>query len=456
VDSAVIAPDSPNVEAVPLLRQPLLRRVLLMALMAEIAYAVLNISTMPVYLTFDRGFGLSVSGFVLTAFLLSEAIFKSPMGSLADRIGRKRLIVLGPALTFCTALLTLAIPFHGWGAGETVSLIVLRVLDGLGAAMLWPAVFALVGDRVGDGERQKAMSLLNSCYLLGIALALPVGGAFNDLFGSYFEATTGARSPSLYLSAALFLSVAILAFRSLPSEKNRRDHHSGHTESHEGGFSEFLGSVRRIPKFLLLAVVTFAGIGFPMAIIKVFAEQQFSLKEAAFGVLVFPAAILMAVLSVPMARYGERIGKAKAVHYGLGLCGGGLLAIASGAFVPMLRTPLLIVLGGTAVGFGFLLALPAWLASVSDIDHRKRGAYLGAVMTAQGLGAIIGAPIGAAMYDGLQPVGISWGLGPDFGRYSPFIGCAVCVVFGWLLSLKLLRETPPDASVGRQEPSATG
>ena len=120
------------------------------------------------------------------------------------------------------------------------------------------------------------------------------------------------------------------------------------------------------------------------------------------------------------------------------------MAISSGAFVPWLRTPLLIALGGAAVGFGFLLCLPAWLASVSDIDPKRRGAYLGAVMTAQGLGAIIGAPIGAAMYDGLQPLGVQLQLGESFGRYSPFLGCAVCLLFGWLLSLKLLRE-PHDA-----------
>lgn len=440
MDATVIAPDETPLEAVPLLKQPLLRRVLLLALLAEIAYAVLNISTMPVYLTFDRGFGLTVSGLVLTTFLLSEAVFKSPMGSLADRIGRKRLIVIGPGLTFFTSLLTLAIPHEGWGAGETVALMFLRTLDGLGAAMLWPALFAWMGDRVEDCDRQKAMSLLNTCYLLGIALALPIGGAFNDLLGPFFAATTGSRSPSFYLAAALFLSVAIIGYRSLPSERDLRDCHHAHDEGHSGGFADLIDSGKRIPKYLILAGIIFAGIGFPMASIKVFAEQQFDLKESAFGALAFPAAILMAVLSVPMARYGERIGKARAVHYGLGLCGGGMLAISSGAFVPWLRSPVLIAVGGTAVGFGFLLALPAWLASVSEIDAKKRGAYLGAVMTAQGLGAIIGAPIGAAMYDGLQPLGVQLGLGEAFGRYSPFLGCAVCVLAGWLLSLKLLRE----------------
>ena len=421
-----------------MLKQPLMRRLLLITLLAEIGYAVLNISTMPVYLKFDRHMGTTVIGFVLVAFLLSEAVFKSPMGSLADRMGRKRLIVIGPALTFCTSLMTLFTPYLG--AGEVAALIVLRICDGIGAAMLWPAVFALVGDRVEDSERQKAMSLLNTCYLVGIALALPIGGAVNDLFGVYFAGSSGARSPSLYLSAILFACVALIAFRSLPSEKKHREKHDLHHEHHEAGLAEFLMSAKRIPQYLALAVITFAGIGFPMAIIKVFAEQQFGMSESSFGALVFPAAILMALLSVPMARYGERIGRFKAVHYGLGLCAGGLMAISSGAFVPWLRTPLLIALGGGAVGFGFLLCLPAWLASVSDIDPKRRGAYLGAVMTAQGLGAIIGAPIGAAMYEGLQPYGVQIGLGVEFGRYSPFIGCAVCLLFGWLLSLKLLRE----------------
>lgn len=442
----MLVPDKPNIQPVPMLKQPLMRRLLLMALLAEIGYAVLNISTMPVYLKFDRHFSTAVIGIVLVAFLLAEAVFKSPMGALADRIGRKRLIVMGPALTFCTALLTLLIP-HDWGATpQALALILLRVFDGVGAAMLWPAMFALVGDGVEDHERQKAMSLLNSCYLTGIAFALPIGGVVNDLFGVYFANSSGERSPSLYLAAILFASVALTAYKSLPSEKEHRQKRQEIAEHQESGLADFIASARRIPKYLILAVVIFAGIGFPMAIVKVFAEQQFGMSESKFGALAFPAALAMALFSVPMTRYGERIGRSKAVHYGLGLCAVGMLAIASGGFLWWLRSPLIVGLGGTAVGFGFLLALPSWLASVSDIDPRRRAAYLGAIMTAQGIGAIIGAPIGAAMYEKLQPVGVAWGLGEAFGRYSPFMGCAVCVLAGWLLSLKLLRDPAPAES----------
>ena len=59
-----------------IIRKPDVLRLLVIALLAEIAYAVLNISTMPVYLVRDRGIGEDQMGLVVVAFLLSEAIFK--------------------------------------------------------------------------------------------------------------------------------------------------------------------------------------------------------------------------------------------------------------------------------------------------------------------------------------------------------------------------------------------
>lgn len=422
----------------PLWQRPPVLRLLAIALLAEIGYAVLNISAMPVYLKFDRHMSASVISLVLVAFLLSEAVMKSPMGHLADRLGRKRLIVIGPALTFFTALLTLAIP-HDAGAMEVLGLVFLRILDGVGAAMLWPAAFALMGETVSDKERQQAMSLLNMCYLLGVGLALPTGGLANQAFGAMLRPWTGDRSPSFFLAALLFAAVAITAYRFLPSSRSVETHHEGSQEGFR--FGELVAVARRIPAYLALAVVTFAGIGFPMAIIKIFAEKQFGMGEAAFGFLVLPGAAAMAFLSVPMSRFGENMGRARAVHVGLFLCMAGMGLIAMGAFLPFLRQAWLLAVGGIPVGLGFLLAIPAWFASVSDVDPKRRAANLGAVMTAQGLGAIIGAPLGGLFYEQFQRVDV------DFGRYSPFLGTTACLAVGWLLSLKILHKDPAPAPI---------
>ncbi len=433
------SPDEMPIVAVSPIRKPAVYRLLVIALLAEIAYGVMNLSTMPVYLEATdpnlnafipngRGFGASVIGLVLVAFLLSEAIFKGPMGHLADRVGPKRLMVLGPALSIGTSILSLFVP-HGGGWFEVLCFVLLRAVDGLGAAMLWPAAFSAMGHAVADNERQQAMSLLNLCYMLGIALALPIGGIANDL--------AGVKWAGLILAAALFVTVTVGTLKLVSKEHETQPAKEGHD-----GFNirDFIQSCRQIPTYLIIAIVTFAGIGFPMAIFKLFPIQEFGMSETKIGFLIFPGAIAMGIASVPMSRYGETVGRARAVHLGMGLCAMGMALIAVGAFVPWMRSPWMLAIGGLPVGIGFLLAIPAWMASVADIDPKKRGANLGAVMTAQGLGAIIGAPIGSWMYDKLQPVGVSLGLGASLGRYSPFVGCFACITVGWLLSLRILRD----------------
>ncbi len=441
--STVLDPTPPLARSTNLWRRPEIRRLLIIALLAEVGYAVLNLSTMPVYLGEVRGYGAGWIGIIIGAFLLSEAVFKGPMGKLADRFGRKRLIVLGPALSMGTALLTMLVPTNV-GAWETIALVLLRVLDGVGASMIWPAAFALVGETVKENEKQEAMSMLNLVYLVGIALALPIGGVTNDVLGRYLAASTGATSASLYLAAILFLICAITSLLLLPTGREHRNTFRNRQKVVKDGdeLANLLKSSKKIPSYLMLGGLTFMGIGFPLTIIKPFALDELGLTETKFGLFALPAAIAMAAFSVPVGRWGEKMGRSRAVHMGLFLCAAGLSTIAAGAFIPALRSSLVFGLAGIPIGLGFLLTIPAWYASVSEIDCERTASNIGAVMTAQGLGAIVGSLIGSQMYERLQGFTIVGGLdfGKSFAHYSPFVGCSICVVAGWLLSLRVLRR----------------
>ena len=409
------------------------QNLLLIALFAEIGYATMNISTMPIYLVTDRKFGQSVIGLVMVSFLLFEAVFKSVMGHVADRFGTRRLLIAGPSISIATSLISVFLPHGNGSAIEVFAFVVLRAFDGLAVAMLWPAAFSQMNSVVEDGERQQAMSYLNACYMIGIALAFPMGGIANDIFN--------VKSAGLVLATILFIGAALGAY--FTGRDNAPvvadDSHSG------GGIKEFLDSIRQIPEYLLLAIVAFMGIGFPLAIFKLFTLEEFGMSESAVGGMIFPGAIAMAVLSGPMAKFGDRIGRARAVHFGLMLCTFGMASIAIGGFLPFLRSPYLFGLAGLPAGLGFLLTIPAWMASVSDLNPERRATNIGAIMTAQGVGAMIGAPIGSAMYEKLQPLGVSLRLGESFGRYSPFMGCAVCVGVAWALSLKILHPVKMEA-----------
>ena len=442
--SAIADPPKASKTHPPVWRQPRVINLLLIALLAETAYAVLNISAMPVYLKNDRGFPEGTIGLIVATFLLSEAVFKGPMGTLADKFGRKRLMVLGPVLTVFTAIGSLFVP-RGIGDTESVIFFGLRAVDGLGVAMLWPAAFALMGETVGGDQKQEAMSLLNMCYLGGVALALLVGGIADDLFGGITQHTTGQHAPSLYLAAFLCVTVSAIAYRVLPSGRQlREDARRKKLQAHLGA-TEIVQLARlavKIPGYLFLGAVTFMGVGFPLVIFKLFAKEELGLSDTKFGGLMLPALVAMATLSPFMSKYGERIGRHRAVHVGLFMCCAGMSLVALGAFLPGFRTLWALALGGIPVGLGFLLTIPAWYASVSEINEAKRAANIGAVMTAQGLGAIVGSLLGSQAYQRLQGVHQFMGMNvdPSFAHYSPFVGCAACVVVGWLLSLLLLRS----------------
>lgn len=411
-----------------MLRRPNVGRLLLMALFAEIGYAVLNVSAMPVYLKYNRGLGEAVIGLVVAAYLLSEAVFKGPTGRLADRLGTTRLMALGPLLTVATSLLTMAVP-HDAGWVEIGCLMFLRAADGLGAAMIWPAAFAAMSDSVEPNERQRGMSLLNTCYLLGVGLALPIGGMANDLTRLVLRDSVAGYTASFYLAAGLFGLVSLSALRLRPPEPKQRLPHE------EADPSLLIEGAQRIPAYLAIAAVAFMGVGFPMLVVKLFAIEQFAMTETGFGLLVLPAALLMAVLSVPMARWGDRLGPIIAIRFGLALCLFGMATISVGAFVAFFRTGWAIAAGGALVGLGFLLAIPAWMAFVTDLHPDRRAANLGAVMAAQGVGAIVGMPLGALLYERLQPINLT------IGRYSPFLGCTACLAVAWAMSWSVIRPT---------------
>lgn len=389
-------------------RRPAFMQLLAIALLGELGVGVLNVATMPVYLREDRHFAEGVIGLVVTAFLLAEAAFKSFAGHLADKHGRKFFLVAAPLVWMFTPVLTYFVPI-AWGLAALPIMVALRIIDGIAAAMLWPAAYAAVAESVGPGDRGKALSMLNVCFMLGLALSLPVTGFVNYLFDSY--------AAGLFVAALLFAGAAVVAYFFVPRKLEAGPADGRHEDY---GLWDLWVCARSIPLLLAVAFVTFLGVGLPMVSIQWFAQDVFGLSQARLGAVALPIGVVMAVFSLPMGVFGERIGLERAVRLGLVLCALGLWTIALGAWVAVFNTITSVIVGGTMVGIGFLLAIPAWYASVSHINAARSGSYLGAVMTAQGIGAIIGLAAGSKFY--------------EYGPYWPFVACAIAVTIGCLLS----------------------
>jgi len=388
-----------------------------MAGFAELGYVTLNISAMPVYLREVVGLGESTITAVGSVFLLTEAIFRAPMGMLSDHFGRRRLIVLGPTLTVFTSLATLV-------ASHPLHFIVLRALDGLGAAMLWPAVYAAIGDSVPLHKRAWAMSFLNMTYMSGIALGPLAGGLANDL--------SGTKQASFYLTACLFMVAMLIAWRFYPRD-GRVPNGAGSAPGEKLSLGAFLNALRIAPGHMLLAFVVFFGIGLIMLLVKLYAMDEFGVSETLFGVGLVVPALAIAVLSLPLGRLADWLGRTRSIRLGLMLAAGVVWSVVAPS-----QPPIAWVLVAAALGaVSFVLTFAAWMAELSEIDPERRGMMLGAAGTAQGVGSILGALIGGFLY---EHVPLTLGAITVPAHRTPFIGCALTLTLGAALSWVVLKR----------------
>lgn len=425
---------SANSEPAPLTAEVrrLLLAIVLVSGFAELAYVIVNISAMPVYIL-AIGLDSRWIGAIATAYLVVEGVLKSPFGVLGDRIGRKALMLVGPIVSTFTALLTPSI--H-----NPYILVGLRVLDGMGAAALWPAAFSLIGDHVPESRRSSAMSLFNVAYLIGVALGPAIGGGINDYARHHLHLSVPvAKEASFYVAALLFAMTAVVAAVSIPRVKEVHHDPKEFGPGMEGGFDfeGFKSMLRSMPAMLLMAFVTFLGVGLVMAYAKIFVMETFHLNESQFGVLLIIPALIIAAFSLPLGTLGDKIGKPQAVRLGIGLCAGSfwlMLALAS---------EWALILFGSLLGLGFVIAFPAWMAEVSaECEDSQRGAAVGAVGTAQGLGAIVGVAVSGFLYK-LPPIPLGFLTIPKHGL--PFLGCAVMLSLSFLLSLVSLHPAKKSA-----------
>jgi len=125
----------------------------------------------------ERDFGLDLDSvqWVINGYVLAFSVLMVAGGKFADAYGRRSVFLAGMGLFALSSLL-------GGLAGSGPTLILCRVIQGVGAALLWPAMIGMACAAVGDDRRSFALGLIFGTCSIGNAAGPVVGGALTQWF----------------------------------------------------------------------------------------------------------------------------------------------------------------------------------------------------------------------------------------------------------------------------------
>ncbi|HEX6117025.1 MAG TPA: MFS transporter [Solirubrobacterales bacterium] len=125
----------------------------------------------------DLGASFTDLQWVIDAYALSLAAFVLTAGSLADRLGRRRVFAIGLAVFTVASLLCALAP-------DSTFLNVSRALQGVGGAVMFAVSLALIAQEFPGGrERGTAMGIYGATIGAAVAIGPLVGGALTDSLG---------------------------------------------------------------------------------------------------------------------------------------------------------------------------------------------------------------------------------------------------------------------------------
>jgi MFS family permease len=152
----------------------------------------------------DFGTGVAALQWVMNGYTLTLAAFLLIGGSLGDRFGRRKVYVIG------TAWFALASAACGF-APDVVFLIITRVLQGVGAALLTPGSLAILEASFRPADRARAIGAWSG--LGGIAIAA------GPLVGGYLISAASWRW-IFFINIPVAVMVIVLSARHVPESRS--------------------------------------------------------------------------------------------------------------------------------------------------------------------------------------------------------------------------------------------
>ncbi|MBI2938851.1 MAG: MFS transporter [Chloroflexi bacterium] len=354
----------------------------------------------PVVPLYAQSFGVSTAaiGLAVAVYGLGRLLFDLPMGQLAERYGRRTVLLLGGGLTAGGSLLC--------GFATTYEqLILFRFIAGIGAATVLTGGQVYLADISTPENRGRMTSVYMGFFIFAVGFGPTPGGIIADLFGM--------RAP-FFAFAILGTLAGVIATTRLPETRGRS---TGSQTAREPSppFGETLRMLLRRPGFVLVGAIAFAQFfartGAIFSVVPLLGANRLGLSASQIGVAFTIANVLNLALVSFSGLLVDRFGRKAVIVPGSLLSGLAFVAFTGADTYPLFVAST--VLWGLAGG----ISSAAPTAYAADMAPRgANGVTMGVYRTLADAGYVVGpATLGL--------------LADQYGPDTALIGTAALIVF---------------------------
>jgi len=316
----------------------------------------------------------------ITAFGFSKALTNYLVGRLANKYGRKNLLLLGWLLAIPVPIILMTAPSWNW-------VIFANILLGISQGMTWSSTVVMKIDLVGEKDRGLAMGINEFAGYLAVGVVAFFSGYIANMYGI----TPYPFYIGVFISVVGFLVTLIWVkdTRSFVHKESVTDN----TEQLENIFIETTFKNKTLSAVTQAGLVNNLNVGmiwglFPMVLLSL----HYSLAQSGVVTAIYPA--VWGIGQLFTGKMSDVYSKKKMLFWGMLLQGVAIL------FIPFSASFLPLIVLSTILGLGTALVYPAFLSTIAQATSpQQRAESIGTFRLWRDLGYAFGAIISGITAD---------------------------------------------------------
>ncbi len=325
-------------------------------------------------------------------------LFQLPGGVIADRFGRRKIIVYGTALRIFTPMLYL------W-ATDWVTMIPALLLNGV-TSIYMPAFNAIIADSLPEDERGAGYGAFR--------MITSIPRIFSPIIGGYlFDRLGPAQGFRIFMFLSIFINAVVTYARykiiteTLFDEEEMKGRARKRLPIKEQ-VVETLTLGKNVWVMVLVAVLSAFGARMVFSLVPIYAQEVIGLSYTQLGLVTTIGGIITTVLSMPGGMISDRIGRKPIISLSRFLTPLSMFGITlAGNFPQYLIAQATNSLSEAFGGGGRMgnAGGPAWQALVADlVPKEKRATVMGTIGTITGVVAAPASLAGSWLWNNLGPI----------------------------------------------------